>query len=122
MRLCFARMARAARVTPVKECGYVLVPIGEDEDGPFTTAVEVMRAYVANDEELREELNAVARAAARRGREPTVEEWPPAHAVWALCGRASVHPQAVAAVPQIEVDRRSPVAAPARSGAAALLP
>ena len=37
-------MARAARVVPGKECGYVFVPIGEDEDGPFTTAVEVMRA------------------------------------------------------------------------------
>ena len=69
-------MARAARVVPGKECGYVFVPIGEDEDGPFTTAVEVMRAYVANDEELREELNAVAREATRRGRELTSEEWP----------------------------------------------
>ena len=75
-----ARAARAARVAPGKGFGYVFGPIGENEEaGPYNAAVEVMRAHIANDEELREALNLVARESARQGGRPLpIEEWPSA--------------------------------------------
>ena len=69
-------MARAARVSPGKECGYVLVPTGEEDEGAHSTAVDVMRACAANDDELLEALQTYARDAARLGRPLRREEWP----------------------------------------------
>ena len=51
-------MARAARVAPDKECGYVLVPVGLDEDGPLDVLREVVQFCIENDKELRESFNA----------------------------------------------------------------
>ena len=67
-------------MAPGKTCGYVLVPVAEDDGAgsAYATAVEVIRAYAEQDEELREALATITRDAAAFGRPLRVAEWPEA--------------------------------------------
>ena len=82
-------MGRAARASPGKTVGHVLLPMrmGElapaadpataDSEPAFNGVVEVMRAFVTQDEELREALGGLlARPPGKAGLPPSIEEWP----------------------------------------------
>ena len=45
---------RAARVAPGKECGYVLLPTRMDGLGDYSTVYQTLRAFIDQDDELRQ--------------------------------------------------------------------
>ena len=69
-------MGRASRLSPGKEYGHVLVPMAEEDESAFETAVSVVRAYAEQDEELKEALAFLVAEEARLGRPLQRVEWP----------------------------------------------
>ena len=78
-------MGRAARASPGKTAGYVLVPVsakvlasgaGDGAAGALGSLIDVMGAFVAADEELRESLARMVGEASRRGVRPGLDGWP----------------------------------------------
>ncbi|KAJ1453802.1 P-loop containing nucleoside triphosphate hydrolase protein, partial [Pelagophyceae sp. CCMP2097] len=67
---------RAACTSPGKEVGYVLLPARSLNDaldeGDYTFAVNVLRTFLEEDEQLQQRLRAEAESAGREGREPDV--------------------------------------------------
>ena len=112
-------MGRASRLSPGKEYGPVLVPMAEEAESAVETAVSVVRAYAAQEEELKEALAFLVAEEARLGRPLQREEWPevlqaaialPADAmsVQRMLGERMVATVAVASPRQL----RQPVAIP----------
>ena len=58
---------RAARVAPGKECGYVLLPTRMDGLGDYSTVYQTLRAFIDQDDELRQRLDDAVFGAGRRG-------------------------------------------------------
>ncbi|KAJ1450647.1 P-loop containing nucleoside triphosphate hydrolase protein, partial [Pelagophyceae sp. CCMP2097] len=67
---------RAARTSPGKEVGYVLLPArilnGALDEGDYAFAVNVLRTFLEEGEQLQQRLRAEAESAGREGREPDV--------------------------------------------------